>query len=72
MKEMGMEKVIFSKENVLMKTGKEDFYSPDVKNKFIEAMDLFGDRNIILIEEYSRWKTHHWYGGPDEGNKELH
>jgi len=42
MKEMGMEKIIFEKDNTLTKHGQTSFFNSEVKEAFKDAKHLFG------------------------------
>ena len=49
MKEMGMDKIIFVKDNTLTKTGEVDFIDKDVWNSYETAVEAFGDENILIV-----------------------
>ena len=49
MKDMGMEKIIFSKDNTLTPTGKNYYISEEVKAMYLEAVKIFDWENTIVI-----------------------
>ena len=53
MKDMGMEKIIFGRYNTFVKEDKEgeiNFMSEKIEKSFNRAIDAFGDKNILVIE----------------------
>ena len=52
MKEMGMEKVIFSEMHTLIKPKKTVFSSPEIKESFTEAVNVFGEKNIAVMNSF--------------------
>ena len=57
MKDMGFEKVILKKTNVLSRWKEEEYYSPEVKTKFLDCLKVFGDENVMILSNMS----HHRY-----------
>ena len=51
MKDMGMEKIIFSKDNTLTLPGKSNFIDDKVENSFEKALSIFGKNNLFLVTD---------------------
>ena len=51
MKDMGMNKVIFDKDNTLTFNHGTKFLSVKVKHAFKFAKSIFGNKNIIILSE---------------------
>ena len=53
MKEMGMEKVIFEKDNTLTKFGKTRFFNKHIRKAFVNSKKTFGKDNVIVVSSMS-------------------
>jgi len=49
MRDMGMEKIIFDKYNTLIRHGEVDFPDPSFKEALFKAYDIFGRKNVFLV-----------------------
>ena len=54
MKDMGMEKIIFSKDNTLTLPGKSNFIDDKVENSFENALSIFGKNNLFLVTDLTQ------------------
>ena len=52
MKDMGMEKIIFSKDNTLTLPGKSNFIDDKGETWFNKALKHFGKENILVITNF--------------------
>jgi predicted HAD superfamily phosphohydrolase YqeG len=51
MKDMGMEKIIFDKDNTLTYNRRTSFIDPKVADAFSSAVSIFGKPNVIVLSE---------------------
>ena len=51
MKDMGMEKIIFDKDNTLTYNRRTSFIDPKVAAAFPNAVTIFGKPNVIVLSE---------------------
>ena len=49
MKEMGMEKVIFGKDNCLALEKAVHFIDEETRRCFIDVIELFGQKNVMIM-----------------------
>ena len=49
MKDMGMEKIIFGKDNVLCFDGETHYLDPHIFTQFENVIELFGEQNVIVL-----------------------
>jgi len=49
MKDMGMKKIIFSKENTLCEIGDTDFMSEEIRASFFDCVKVFGEENVWIL-----------------------
>ena len=49
MKDMGMEKIIFDKDDTITPKFGNDFLSLPVKRAFLKAIEIFGKDNILVV-----------------------
>ena len=59
MKDMGMEKIIFSKDNTLTLPGKSNFIDEQVRNAFHDVTKTFGTKNVLIISNLTEPKIVH-------------
>ena len=55
MKDMGMEKIIFSKDNTLTKENSQEFISEDIKEALDKAITWFGKENVWILSSYNSY-----------------
>ena len=46
---MGMEKIIYSVENVLVRPGSNEFISPKIEETYNKSCILFGNENVLAL-----------------------
>ena len=59
MKDMGMEKIIFSKDNTLTLPGKSNFIDVQVRNAFYDVTKTFGITSVLVISSLTEPKIVH-------------
>ena len=52
MKDMGMENIIFAKDNVVTLSGEHEFICEDTYKGFAEAHEVFGEKNLIVVSDF--------------------
>ena len=53
MRDMGMNKIIFDKDNTLCDDHHAKFYNTSVKNSFSKAIQTFGKENVLVVSNMS-------------------
>ena len=51
MKDVGINRVLFKKDNVLMDFKEQNYINNDVSDAVDECMNIFGARNVICMNE---------------------